>query len=69
LRSKRSGRALVGREPLTESGRGGEVRHVGVFENRPEILSNVAVRLGKGGRRLSFCYEDGVIPARQYLFR
>ena len=54
---------------VAEGGRGGEVRQLGVFENRPEILSKVASRLSKGGRkggrRLSFCYEDGVIPARR----
>ena len=44
---------------LAESGRGGEVRQVGVFENRPEILVKLAARLSKGGRRLSFCYEAG----------
>jgi len=44
---------------MAESGRGGEVRPVGVFENRPEILSKMVARLGKGGRRLSFCYEAG----------
>ena len=49
---------------LAETGRGCEVRRVGVFENRPEILIKLAARLSKGGRRLSFCYEDGVIPAR-----
>ena len=42
-----------------ENGRGGEVRQIGVFENRPEILTKMAARLGKGGRRLSFCYEAG----------
>jgi hypothetical protein len=40
---------------VAESGRGGEVRQIGVFENRPEILGKMAARLGKGGRRLSFC--------------
>src|ERR1700722_3752589 len=44
---------------MAESGRGGEVRPVWVFENRPEILSKMVARLGKGGRRLSFCYEAG----------
>ena len=44
---------------LAESGRGGEVRLAGVFENRPEILSRMVARLGKNGRRLSFCYEAG----------
>jgi len=44
---------------VAASGRNGEVRQVGVFENRPEILCKMAARLGKGGRRLSFCYEAG----------
>src|SRR6201997_1313412 len=44
---------------VAEGGRGGEVRQVGVFENRPDILCKLAARLGKGGRRLSFCYEAG----------
>jgi len=44
---------------VAESGRSGEVRQVGVFENRPEILSKMVARLGKSGRRLSFCYEAG----------
>ena len=44
---------------VAESGREGEVRQIGVFENRPEILSKMISRLGKGGRRLQFCYEAG----------
>jgi transposase len=44
---------------VAESGRNGEVRQVGVFENRAEILCKMAARLGKGRRRLSFCYEAG----------
>ena len=32
---------------IAESGRGGEVRQVGVFENRPEILRKMVARLGK----------------------
>jgi len=44
---------------VAESGRGGEVRQIGVFENRPEILIKLAARLSKGGRPLSFCYEAG----------
>src|SRR3954471_20123401 len=44
---------------VAEGGRGGDVRQLGVFENRPEILSKVVSRLSKGGRRLSFCYEAG----------
>jgi hypothetical protein len=44
---------------LAESGRGGEVRQVGLFESRPMILCRRRQGFGKGGRRLSFCYEDG----------
>jgi transposase len=44
---------------LAEGGRGGEIRQVGVFENRPEILTKIVARLSSGGRRLSFCYEAG----------
>jgi hypothetical protein len=32
---------------VAESGRGGEVRQVRVFENRPKILRKIAARLGK----------------------
>jgi hypothetical protein len=39
---------------VAESGRGGEVRQIGVFENRREILIKLAARLSKGRRRLSF---------------
>ena len=44
---------------LAEAGRGGEIRQLGVFENRPALLTKLAARLSKGGRRLSFCYEAG----------
>jgi len=44
---------------LAESGRGGEIRQIGVFENRPEVLAKLTARLAKGGRLLSFCYEAG----------
>lgn len=33
---------------LAEGGRGGEIRQVGVFENRPEVLMKLAARLSKG---------------------
>jgi transposase len=46
------------RVALAESG-GGEVRQIGIFENRREVLIKLAARLSKGGRRLSFCYEAG----------
>jgi transposase len=44
---------------LAESGRDGEVRQVGVIENRSDVLIKMVTRLGKDGRRLSFCYEAG----------
>jgi transposase len=44
---------------LAEGGRGGEIRQIGVFENRPEVLAKLAARLAKGGGQLSFCYEAG----------
>jgi transposase len=44
---------------IAESGRAGEVRQVGVFENRPDVLCKMVARLGRDRRRLSFCYEAG----------
>ena len=44
---------------VAESGRRGEVREVGVFENRPDVLRKMVARLGKHRRRLNFCYEAG----------
>ena len=44
---------------IAESGRGGEVREVGIFENRPDVLRKMVARLGKQRHRLSFCYEAG----------
>ena len=44
---------------VAEGRRDGEVRQVGVFPNRPEQIAKLVERLGKGGRRLSLCYEAG----------
>jgi hypothetical protein len=44
---------------VAESGRGSEVRQLGVFENRPEVLSKLAARLSNKNCRISFCYEAG----------
>jgi len=44
---------------VAESGRNGEVRQVGVIENRVEVVLKLTKRLNEGGRRLSFCYEAG----------
>src|SRR6478672_11555562 len=43
---------------IAKSGRGGEVREVGVFENRPDVLRKMVARIGKHRRRLNFCYES-----------
>ena len=39
---------------VAESGRGGEIRQLGVFENRPEVLSKLAARLSNKNCRVSF---------------
>ncbi len=44
---------------VAEGRRGGEVRHLGVFPNRPDHIAKLVERLGKGRRKLSFCYEAG----------
>src|SRR4030081_314046 len=49
---------------IAESGRGGEVREVGVFEDRPDVLRKMVARLGKHRRRLNFCYEAAPSPSR-----
>ena len=51
---------------VAEGGRGGEVRQLDVFENRPEVLSKLA-RLSKKSCRISFCYEAG--PCGYGLYR
>ena len=32
---------------IAESGHGGELREVGVFENRPDVLRKMVARIGK----------------------
>jgi len=44
---------------VAEGRRGGEVRHIGVFPNRSELIAKLVERLGKNGKRFSFCYEAG----------
>jgi len=44
---------------VAEGGRGGEVRELGNFLNRPDHIGKLVERLAKGGRSLSFCYEAG----------
>jgi transposase len=50
-----------------DSGRGGELRHIGVFPNRPDLIAKLVERLHKRSRRLSFCYEAG--PCGYGLYR
>ena len=38
---------------------GGEVRQLGIFPNRAEVVAKLAGRLAKDGRELSFGYEAG----------
>ena len=44
---------------VAEGVRGGEVRQLGIFPNRAEVVAKLAGRLAKDGRELSFCYEAG----------
>ena len=48
---------------IAEFGRGGEVRFLGEIPSAPEALHRLVERLKGRHRQLSFCYEDGVIPA------
>jgi hypothetical protein len=54
---------------MAEGGLRGEVREYGRIANTAAALDRLMRKLGDGGVRLRFCYEDGVIPARQILFR
>ena len=44
---------------VAEGSRGGEVRQLGVIPNRADAIAKLVEKLGKGGRRLNFCYEAG----------
>ena len=44
---------------VAEGVRGGEVRQLGIFPNRAEVIAKLAGRLAGDGRELSFCYEAG----------
>jgi transposase len=52
---------------VAEGRRGGEVRYLGAFENRADVLTKMVERLARGGHRLSFCYEAG--PCGYGLYR
>jgi hypothetical protein len=42
-----------------EAGLRGEVREHGKIANTPSALKALAAKLGRGGRKLRFCYEAG----------
>ena len=44
---------------VAEGGRGGEVREVGIFANRWDVVGKQVARLAASGRRLSLVYEAG----------
>jgi transposase len=52
---------------VAEGGRGGEVRQLGNFLNRPDHIKKLVERLAKGNRILLFCYEAG--PCGYGLYR
>jgi hypothetical protein len=54
---------------IAEGGLRGEVREYGRIANTAAALDRLMRKLGNGGVRLRFCYEDGVIPARRFRFR
>ena len=44
---------------VAEGIRGGEVRQLGMFANRADVIAKLAARLSETGQELSFCYEAG----------
>ena len=44
---------------VAEGGRSGEVRQLGTFPNRADVLRKMVERLARPGGQLSFCYEAG----------
>jgi transposase len=44
---------------VADGERRGEVRDLGIFANRTDVIAKLAQRLSSGGRRLSFVYEAG----------
>ena len=44
---------------VAEGIRGGEVRQLGIFANRADVIAKLAARLSETGQELSFCYEAG----------
>jgi transposase len=44
---------------FADEGRSGEVRCYGSIDNTPVAMARLMTKLGRDGRRLSFCYEAG----------
>jgi transposase len=44
---------------VADDGRSGEVRQLGVFSSRADVVRKVIERLERPGRQLRFCYEAG----------
>ena len=42
---------------VADGGRSGEVRQLGVFTNRVDVVRKMVERLERPGRRLRVCYE------------
>ena len=53
---------------VAESGRGGEVRQVGVFQNRPEIVCEMAAKLGRGRPPLELLLRSWSLRLRALSF-
>jgi transposase len=52
---------------VAEGGRSGEVRQLGIYANRADVLRKLVERLARGRSKLSFCYEAG--PCGYGLYR
>jgi integrase len=44
---------------VAEGGCSGEVRQLGIYANRADVLRRMVERLARGRSKLSFCYEAG----------
>jgi transposase len=53
---------------VAEGGLRSEGREYGRIANTATALERLLRKLGGNGVTLRFCYEDGVIPARRFLF-
>jgi transposase len=44
---------------MADGGRSGEVRQLGIFSHRADVVRKVVERVERPGRQLRFCYEAG----------